>query len=208
MDFDRVADARGRRRTEKLGLVVLAGETLEREQAREGCGRDRSEAHELVGNSTARASLACAISAFNANGGTFAGLTSHAKFAYWLVVPREICGGAAAEFRRASKRARSSALPSAGPRLAQWLAPMTTSGLVLTLEQDDRTRAAVIAKLERDSRITLGQDMSGRLPIVTETAAPQESEALFDWLLELPGVCFVDVVYVDFGRDHSAHAAG
>jgi hypothetical protein len=85
---------------------------------------------------------------------------------------------------------------------------MTTSGLVLTLEQDDLTRANVIAKLERDSRITLGQDMSGRLPIVTETAGPHESEALFDWLFELPGVRFVDVVYVDFGRDHSAHAVG
>ena len=84
---------------------------------------------------------------------------------------------------------------------------MTTSGLVLTLEQDDRMRAAVVATLERDSRITLGQDMSGHLPIVTETAGPDESEALFDWLFDLPGVQFVDVVYVDFG-DHSASGAG
>ena len=85
---------------------------------------------------------------------------------------------------------------------------MTTSGLVLTLEQDGRARATVIAQLKRDSRITLGHDFGNRLPIMTETAAPGESEALFDWLFALPGVRFVDVVYVDFGGDHAVHGAG
>ncbi|MBZ4419416.1 hypothetical protein [Myxococcus sp. RHSTA-1-4] len=76
---------------------------------------------------------------------------------------------------------------------------MTFSSLVLTLEDSAEQRAGVLALLERDARITLGTPLEERwLPVVTETATPEEGESLADFLRELPGVRFLDVVMVDF----------
>jgi len=78
-------------------------------------------------------------------------------------------------------------------------AAMTLSSLVLTLEDSAEQRASVLALLERDARITLGTPFEERwLPVVAETATAEEGESLADFLRDLPGVRFLDVVMVDF----------
>jgi hypothetical protein len=76
---------------------------------------------------------------------------------------------------------------------------MTFSSLVLTLDDSAEQRASVLALLERDERLTLGTPFEERwLPVVAETATPEEGESLAGFLRDLPGVRFLDVVMVDF----------
>jgi hypothetical protein len=42
-----------------------------------------------------------------------------------------------------------------------------------------------------------------RLPVVTDTAGSEEGEALVRELFTVPGVCFVDVVTIDFSDEES-----
>ncbi|MCY1022775.1 hypothetical protein [Pyxidicoccus sp. MSG2] len=79
---------------------------------------------------------------------------------------------------------------------------MTFSSLVLTLEDSAAQRAQVLALLEGDARITVGTPFEERwLPVVTETATTEEGEQLADFLRDLPGVRFLDVVMVDFSGE-------
>jgi len=80
---------------------------------------------------------------------------------------------------------------------------MTVSGLVLTLENDVRTRARALDALALDSRITCGEAHGLRLPVVVETASLAEGETLCESLRNLDGVAFVDVVSIDFSDDVS-----
>ncbi|WP_164002862.1 hypothetical protein [Pyxidicoccus caerfyrddinensis] len=76
---------------------------------------------------------------------------------------------------------------------------MTFSSLVLTLEDSAEQRAGVLGRLERDARITVGTPFEERwLPVVVETQTPEEGESVADFLRDLPGVRFLDVVMVDF----------
>lgn len=80
---------------------------------------------------------------------------------------------------------------------------MTTSGLVLTLAEDPALRAAALAALARDSRISVGEPSGLRLPIATEEIDLAAAEALAEALGHLDGVRFVDVVFVHFEEtDH------
>lgn len=78
---------------------------------------------------------------------------------------------------------------------------MTISGLVVTLSPSPLRDS--LEALGRDPRLTLGELQGNRLPVVAETATPEEGEALVEGLLTTPGVLFVDVVRVDFveGRE-------
>ncbi|NMO14898.1 hypothetical protein HPC49_05980 [Pyxidicoccus fallax] len=76
---------------------------------------------------------------------------------------------------------------------------MTFSSLVLTLEDSAEQRAGVLARLERDARITLGMPFEERwLPVVVETETAEEGESVAEFIRDLPGVRFLDVVMVDF----------
>jgi hypothetical protein len=77
---------------------------------------------------------------------------------------------------------------------------MPVSGLVLTLESPEN-QAPVLARLGADSRITIGPQRGPHLPVVTETRSSQEGEALVEELFHIPGVCFVDVVTIDFSDE-------
>lgn len=87
-----------------------------------------------------------------------------------------------------------------GPRLAVPVG-VTTSGLVLTLDDDPSVRARLLAALEGDSRLVVGQAQGLHLPVATEAESPEAAEALAERLRDLDGVRFVDVVFVHFGPD-------
>jgi hypothetical protein len=77
---------------------------------------------------------------------------------------------------------------------------MPISGLVITLERLE-SRTPLLARLEADPRISVGPPQGLRLPVVTDTPDSEEGEALVRELFSLPGVCFVDVVSIDFSDE-------
>lgn len=81
---------------------------------------------------------------------------------------------------------------------------MITSGLVLTLSTDAALAEEAVASLRARSEFTPGERNDRWLPVVLETANDAASRVAHDWLNSLPGVEFVDVVYVDFSDDNEA----
>ncbi len=75
---------------------------------------------------------------------------------------------------------------------------MPIGGLVLTLDPDPALRESILAALTADPRLTLGQPLGVRLPMVAETLTLDDGDALVRELSAAPGVLFVDVVSVDF----------
>lgn len=75
---------------------------------------------------------------------------------------------------------------------------MPVSGLVLTLDESPLLQASARAALGSDARITLGDAIERRLPVVTETESLTEGEELAEEIARMPGVLFVDVVSIDF----------
>jgi len=73
---------------------------------------------------------------------------------------------------------------------------MAVSALVVTLPGDPAIRALLLDRLARDPRVTLGEAIRDRLPIITETASAREGAALVGDLEALAGVR-VDVVAID-----------
>lgn len=78
---------------------------------------------------------------------------------------------------------------------------MPVSGLVLTLETDDERCEGAFAALRRCASIEVGERHGRRLPIVVDTESSEKDKAVWEWLHSLPGVAFVDVVYVDSSED-------
>lgn len=78
---------------------------------------------------------------------------------------------------------------------------MTISGLVVTLSDEPDARSAALAHIARDSRLTAGELVRNRLPLVAETGDEREGEALVDALFEVPGIRFVDLISVHFCCD-------
>jgi hypothetical protein len=74
---------------------------------------------------------------------------------------------------------------------------MPVSALVVTLPQDPAVRSALLAKLQADPRICLGESTALRLAVVAETQDPREDEALFEELAGFDGVV-LDLVSYDF----------
>lgn len=73
-----------------------------------------------------------------------------------------------------------------------------TSGLVLTLNADPAVARQAQALLQSRPELTLGECNQRWLPLVAETPDVPASRDLHDWLNQLPGVEFVDVVHVSF----------
>jgi len=66
----------------------------------------------------------------------------------------------------------------------------------LVLKKDDRFEELGRPLLASDARITIGEEVSGFIPLVTETVSVREARDLAESLLEAPGV--VDVQLVSF----------
>ncbi|MBK9992317.1 MAG: hypothetical protein IPP19_16755 [Verrucomicrobia bacterium] len=73
--------------------------------------------------------------------------------------------------------------------------------LVLRLAEDAVARQAVLAALRKHGGIEAGEQRDCWLPVVAETAQPQELHA---WLESLPGVMFVDVTFVEVATEAEA----
>ena len=84
---------------------------------------------------------------------------------------------------------------------------MITSGLVLTLNSDAALAEQAVASLRIRPEFTPGEQNDRWLPVALEVADDDASRAAHDWLNSLPGVEFVDVVYVDFSDDNEAPAS-
>jgi hypothetical protein len=82
-------------------------------------------------------------------------------------------------------------------------APPVVVSLVLRLSDDGVARQAVHAALAVRNDIEIGEQRDCWLPVVAETAQPQELHA---WLESLPGVMFVDVTFVEVVPDAEAQA--
>ncbi len=75
---------------------------------------------------------------------------------------------------------------------------MVVSALVVTLSPDPAHRAAALARLAADPRLTLGTPQRDRVPVVTEASSADTGAALVEELTQHDGVARVDVVSIDF----------
>jgi len=80
---------------------------------------------------------------------------------------------------------------------------MPISGLILTLSSDAELAAQAIATVSMRAEFMPGERNACWLPVAMEARDDAESRDLHDWLNALPGVDFVDVVYVNFDEDEA-----
>jgi len=78
---------------------------------------------------------------------------------------------------------------------------MVISALVVTLSPEAERRAAALAQLASDPRLTLGAAQRDRLPVVAESGSTADGVALVEALGDTPGVMRVDVVSIDFSLE-------
>jgi len=75
---------------------------------------------------------------------------------------------------------------------------MSVSALVVTFRKGSGPEA--LRRLTGDHRFLVGPTAGGegplRVPVVLDTASPEEDRRAHEWLLEQAGVVFVDVVAV------------
>jgi len=75
---------------------------------------------------------------------------------------------------------------------------MPISGLMLTLADDASLAGEALGAIAGERRIEVGDREQHRLAVVVDTRTREEDQQLWRWLNDLPGVRFVDVVYVTF----------
>lgn len=76
---------------------------------------------------------------------------------------------------------------------------MTISALVVTV--DPRSLQPALVRLASDHRLTIGERVGNRIPVVAETASAMAGDALYRELREGDGIWAVDVVMVDFSGE-------
>lgn len=81
------------------------------------------------------------------------------------------------------------------------------SALVLTLSEDPSVRARVLDDLRRHPRLSLGEPVERRLPVVAETDDAGQGASLCEELGEWPGVVRVDVVSIEIDEESDQGAA-
>ena len=79
--------------------------------------------------------------------------------------------------------------------------PVTISGLVVSLTGSDSLRRQAIAAIEAHSELTTGECQQEWLSVVLESPTPKQ---IHRWLDTLPGVGYVDVVFVSIDSEDSA----
>lgn len=75
---------------------------------------------------------------------------------------------------------------------------MPISGLLITLDSDEAMAEQAVASMRRDQRVEVGDRIGSRLPVVLETAGPDDDRAFIEGLRSLGGVRFVEVAYIHF----------
>lgn len=78
---------------------------------------------------------------------------------------------------------------------------MITSGLVITLSSDAKLAATALDQIAARPEFTAEARQDRWLPVAMEACDDAQSRELHNWLHDLPGVEFVDVVYVNFNED-------
>lgn len=73
---------------------------------------------------------------------------------------------------------------------------MHISGLVVTFGSDAALAAAALAKIRAAAPLTLGATHERSWAATLETTDPQSAQAWHNWLVDLPGVEHVAVVFV------------
>lgn len=73
--------------------------------------------------------------------------------------------------------------------------------LVIRMHDELQSQEGVYAALRSRPEIEVGEAFGSWLPVVVETGSPRELHA---WLEELPGVAFVDVIFVEVVADLAA----
>ncbi len=84
---------------------------------------------------------------------------------------------------------------------------MAISGLMVTLRADMSATQA-LRTLADDPRLTLGERVDRRVPIVAETPSAEHDAALWDDLLALPGIESVDVTFVSVENENADPTEG
>jgi hypothetical protein len=80
---------------------------------------------------------------------------------------------------------------------------MPISGLVITLSPHEELAAQAVATLSARPEFMPGERNARWLPVDMESRDDDGSRDLHGWLNALPGVDFVDVVYVNFDEDEA-----
>lgn len=85
---------------------------------------------------------------------------------------------------------------------------MPISSWVLTLGKDADDADEALRSLAADARVELGERHGARVPMVLDTATPEEDSALSDAIARHPGVASLLLVHLDFSDvDHFDRAA-
>ncbi len=79
---------------------------------------------------------------------------------------------------------------------------MPVLSAVLTMSPDPRTRAELLRTLALDPRLSLGDPVEDRLPLVLESASREEDRQLWDQVAHSPGVVHCELAYADFSDLH------
>jgi hypothetical protein len=78
---------------------------------------------------------------------------------------------------------------------------MIVSSLVVTLDRDPERRTRALEMLASDARLTLGDAIEDRLPVVAETASAELGAHLCEELSARDGVLGIHVVAIDFSEE-------
>lgn len=81
---------------------------------------------------------------------------------------------------------------------------MPVSGLVLTLSANGGTAAEAISALKARPEIECEAPRGNKLPVAVDTLDRTKDQALWRWINELPGVDFIDVVFISFPEDEDS----
>lgn len=74
---------------------------------------------------------------------------------------------------------------------------MAITGLVITLSGDPVASKEAWRAIEGHDLLSLGEPNGRKVPVVADAPSREDDMAVWQWLNELNGVDFVDVVYVD-----------
>ena len=78
---------------------------------------------------------------------------------------------------------------------------MPVAGLTVTLSADEALASAAVGKMFARQEILLGEVAGRFMAAVMDTPDSGSSRDLHRWIESLPGVEFVDVVYVGFDEE-------
>jgi hypothetical protein len=79
---------------------------------------------------------------------------------------------------------------------------MPILGVVAVLSSRPDERAAALAALQADPRVTPGDPQGDRLPLVLETRDRADDKACWAALEAIPGLVALDVAFADFSDLH------